>query len=210
MILDTFLKQAAEDRPVYLTDVREAFQAQGTRPFHLHAVLYDGSVRVFPLKLPQGEGEFLAEYVHAHIYNILSTLGAVRMDIYLDQEDRALAALAGGLGEVFQVDRAKGERTGYGKCLNVNERVLAALFQGRERFAFRMLDITEEPAGTETLRAAAGQPVFAQLPGRTRGRMLLGMDVGGTDVKLAVSVDGQLVLCKELTGFPPPLPGRRS
>lgn len=205
-MIQQFLSQAAQDRSVYLSDVRQAFQAQGTRPFHLHAALYDGSVRAFPLLLPETAGAeeeaFAAEYVYAHMYNILSALGGLRVDVYLDRSDRAAAALAGGLNQVFQVDRVKEERTGYGKCLNVNDRVLSFLFRGRERFSFGVHGIETEPAVEPPRPVVCGQPVFANLPALTRGRMVLGMDIGGTDVKLAVSVDGRLALCKEFDWLP--------
>lgn len=204
-MLKTFLEEAARGRSVYITDVRDAFQTRGTRPFHLRAALYDGSVRTFPLLLPETEGQeeaqFVAEYVHASIYNLLSALGGVRLDVYLDRTDRAALALAEGLDRTFQLSLTKAARTGYGRCLNVNERVLAALFHGEKTFSFGVHGIEEEPA-EERSSPAAGQPVFSRLPALTAGRMLLGMDVGGTDVKLAVSADGRLELCKEFDWFP--------
>jgi len=205
-MVSAFLQKANSGLPVYLTDVREAFQSRGTRPFHLHVTLYDHTVRVFPLTLPDAseetEADFVAEYVHAYVYNILSALGALRLDIYLDRQDRALAGLAEGLDTVFQTGCSKGERSGYGKCLNVNERVLSALFPEREEFTFRIFDIKNEPTVSTTPALFQNRPVFAQLPGRTAGKLLLGMDVGGTDVKLAVSVDGRLALCKEFDWDP--------
>ena len=79
MNIKTFLQQAANGRSVYITDVREAFQAQGRRPFHLHVTLYDRSVRAFDLLLPETAGAdeemFVADYVCASIYNLLSSLG---------------------------------------------------------------------------------------------------------------------------------------
>ena len=205
-MLETFLQRAKEDLPVYLTDVRAAFQAHGTRPFHLQLTLYDGTVKQFPLLLPGTkngeEAEFVASYVYATIYNLLSSLGAVRVDIRLDPRDTAAVKLAASLDEVFQTGLAKPARTGYGKCLNVNERTLAALTGGRERFCFRALDVADEPAVCETAAAAGAQPVFSSLPAMTAGRMLLGMDIGGTDIKLAASVDGRLSVCKEFDWFP--------
>lgn len=208
-MLKTFLEKAANDQSVYITDVREAFQAEGKRPFHLHVTLYDGSVRAFDLCLPETAGEdeeqFVAEYVCANVYNLLSSLGGVRIDVYLDQSDKGTVSLAQGLDRVFQLDLAKTARTGYGKCLNVNERILAVLFGGKERFSFGVHDVKDEPA-VEAPKAVTGSPVFDKLPAMTQGRMLLGMDIGGTDVKLAVSVDGQLALCKEFDWFPASYP----
>ena len=38
-MLNDFLEQAKKDEPVYITDVRNAFEKEGTRPFHLHVTL---------------------------------------------------------------------------------------------------------------------------------------------------------------------------
>ena len=204
-MLKNFLEQAANDKCVYITDVREAFQAEGKRPFHIHVTLYDRSVRAFDLRLPETAGEdeerFVAEYVYANVYNLLSSLGGLRIDVYLDPADQAALVLARGLDRVFQLDRAKAERTGYGKCLNVNERILAALFGETERFSFTVRDVKDEPAA-EPPKPVTGKPVFDSLPDRTRGKMVLGMDIGGTDVKLAVSANGRLALCKEFDWLP--------
>ena len=52
-MLQRFLEQAGADEPVFITDVREAFLKNGSRPFHLHVHLYDGSVRRFEVLLPE-------------------------------------------------------------------------------------------------------------------------------------------------------------
>lgn len=205
-MLDMFLKQANADQPVYITDVRNAFQKAGTRPFHIHVTLYDGTVRCFPLLLPetghQEECDFVRSYIHATIYNILSSLGAVHIDLYFDPKDQAAMDMAQQLDQVFQTALAKPERTGFGKCLNVNERTIYALTQGKEQFSFRIFDIANEPAVSEAVSAVCTQPVFAQLPAMAENRMILGMDIGGTDIKLAVSIDGELAICKEFDWFP--------
>lgn len=205
-MLDTFMRRASEDFPVYITDVRDAFQDQGSRPFHIHVTLYDETSRRFALRLPEtetkAEADFVAAYVHATIYNILSSLGALRIDVYLDPADAGLMDLAQNLDSVFQTALPKSQRTGYGKCLNVNERTLAALTGGQTQFAFHVLDIGKEPAVPEAAVMNYGQSVFQTLPAMTAGRMVLGMDIGGTDIKLAVSVDGNLAICKEFDWFP--------
>lgn len=212
-MLNTFLRRARQDLPVYLTDVRRAFQEEGTQPFSLHVTLYDGSVKRFPLLLPEtrkeAEAKFVSSYVHAVIYNILSSLGAVRIDVYLDPRDARTCALAANLGEVFQTRLPKTERTGYGKCLNVNERILRCFAAESGPFGFRMLDIAEEPEVPPAAPTPAVHGIFEKLPALTAGRMILGMDVGGTDIKLAASVDGKLRLCKEFDWFPASYPTAR-
>ena len=148
-MLAEFLRQAREDRPVYITDVRRAFQSGGTRP-------------QFPLRLPETrtpeEAEFVRSYVHAMLYNILSSLGALRIDLYLDPSDRECAEMAQALDTVFQTDLPKASRTGFGKCLNVNERTVFALTQGRESFSFRVCDIAGEPQVSEPETLACSEP----------------------------------------------------
>ena len=205
-MLNDFLEQAKKDEPVYITDVRNAFEKEGTRPFHLHVTLYDESKKCFPLSLPetgsQEEEEFAASYVHAMIYNILSSLGAVKIEIYTDAEDEKAAALAEGLDEVFQTKASKAERTGYGKSLNVNERILSVLLKGKYCFRFERKDVSEEKPVESKAQETKGEAVFAALPELAKDKMLLGIDIGGTDIKLTASVKGALAVYKEFDWFP--------
>lgn len=200
-MLQTFLQQAHQDEPVYITDVRRAFQAEGTEPFHLHVTLYGGEVRRFPLMLPQWHGEeekeFVRSYVYATVYNILSSLGAARITVFVKRSSRETCDLAESLSSVFQVSASKNDRKGYGKCLNVNERVLSILNGGKTAFAFEVKDVSEEPAEKKTSGSNEKQPVFDTLPALAQNKMLLGIDIGGTDIKLAASVNGKLAVCKE-------------
>ena len=204
-ILQTFIQTARADEPVYISGVRDAFQREGTRPFHFHVHLYDGSVRRFALKLPAcadgEESHFVTEYLNAMIYNALSALGAREIAVYVDPGDAALLRYAGGLGETFQVDAPLCARSGYGKCLNVNERTLASICGPEVRFGFRVADIATEPE-VAPIPDAAGNPVFAELPGRAARGMRMGMDVGGTDVKVVAALDGKLCAFKEYDWFP--------
>ncbi len=205
-MLENFLRQAKADEPVYITDVRNVFQKEGTRPFHLHVVLYDGSERSFSLQLPKTESQeeeaFVASYVHAMIYNILSSLGAVKIEIYLNQKDEKSEKLARELDEVFQTGLAKAERSGYGKSLNVNERVLAVLLKGKYQFEFVQKDVSEEKPVQVEKKGDKIQPIFASLPKLAEDKMILGIDIGGTDIKLTASVNGNLAVYKEFDWFP--------
>ena len=114
-MLQQFLVSARADRPVYISRVRDAFQAEGTRPFHFHVRLYDDAVRRFALKVPacEGaeEGAFVETYLNAMLYNVLSSLGAKRIDIYFDPSDSAMADYVSRLNGIFQVDAPITTRT---------------------------------------------------------------------------------------------------
>lgn len=206
-MLQNLLKRAEQDRPVYLCEVRDAFSRIGEIPFNCRVTLYDGTVRRFPLRLPcfsEGdEAAFVASYVHASLYNILSALGAARIDIYLDLSRPPVRRLAEGLDSVFQTAMPLNQRNGYGKCLNVNQRILNALRGGGEPFGFFLHDVSEEPEDSLVRPVRMEGEVFAKLPAAAADKMVLGMDVGGTDVKLAAAVCGELVVCKEFDWFPP-------
>lgn len=200
-ILKEFLRTAGEDRPVYISRVRDCFQAEGTRPFHYHVALYDGTVRRFALKVPvcetEAEATFVVDYLNAMLYNTLSSLGAQAIDVYVDLGDNALCSFAERLNDTFQAEAKLSERSGYGKCLNVNQRTLRSLFGEATRFGFHIHDIAEEPAVAEASKPGAGRPVFAELPARAEQGMWMGMDIGGTDVKLVAALNGRLCAFKE-------------
>ena len=204
--IEGFIKRAEADETVYITDVRRSFDKLGTCAFHIHVHMYDGETEVFVLSLPEwetaGQREFVAEYIRAFVFNLLSTLGALRIVIYLDTAQTGLKEIAEGLREDFQMRLAKTERTGYGKSLNVNERTVRALFGGTEEFTMEVRDLSEEPESAAAPAEPAGTAVFAELPGRAEKAFLLGVDVGGTDIKFAVSRDGKLVHCEELNWAP--------
>ena len=204
--IEEFLRRAEADETVYITDVRNAFNRVGTCPFHIHADLYEGQTEVFALRLPKWEDsrqrQFIASYVRAFLYDLLSTLGAVRLVIFLDTADREVVSLAEGLREDFQIDMAMSDRSGYGKCLNVNERILRALFGGQVKFTLEIEDISKETAPAEGKRVQTGEPVFAGISSAAKSLFLLGVDVGGSDVKFAVSLCGKLVHCEEMDWAP--------
>ncbi|AEC01345.1 hypothetical protein [Parasphaerochaeta coccoides] len=205
-MLKKFLERADADDSVYVSEVREAFQQEGCHPFHCHVKLHDGSTRCFPLLLPDfspgSERNFVASYVHAMLYNIISSLGAVKIDIYIDSRNKDIVVLTEELDEVFQTTYPKEERTGYGKCLNVNERMLATLYEAGSRFAFHTYDIAQEPPVSDVLPIHPHTDIFGQLPSISQEKIVMGMDIGGTDVKLVASIKGHLAIFKEYDWFP--------
>ena len=204
--IEEFIRKAQGDQAVYITDVRRSFDKTGTLAFHVHVHMYEDETEVFRMSLPKWENEqqreFVAEYIRAFVFNLLCTLGALRIVIYLDRAESGLLKIAEGLQDDFQMRLAKTERSGYGKSLNVNERTVKALFGSTEKFAFEIRDLSEESAPAGTPSEPVGKPVFAELPNRAEKAFLLGVDVGGTDVKFAVSLDGKLIHCEELNWAP--------
>ncbi len=201
-----FIEDAKADRAVYISDVRARFFEIGSDNFALCVIDYDRNKKLFNLPLPNVKGEkeilFIKEYIHATIYNIISATGALGIEVYRDGHNSALVDIAAELNEVFQLSIPKAQRFGYGKCLNVNERIVSALFGDDECFKITVNSIDKRPDIDIVDENNIETDIFSELPQRTKGRLLMGMDIGGTDIKIAVSYDDRLILCKEYDWYP--------
>lgn len=217
-MLNELMKRAAQDEPVYLPDIRRDFEACGTRRFVIRVRMYSGAEREYDLRLPEtsdeAEEDFVKEYIYAVVYNILSALGALEALVLTDADDLKTRALAESLNDVFQTSLPREQRRGYGKCLNVNERVIHMITGEWRRFSFEVRDL-EKPgadAAADTAHEAENTKSAGISPGQEdpsangavfpgdediAEKSLLGIDIGGTDIKMTASVGGMLMFCKE-------------
>ncbi len=205
-MIQEFLKRGKEDLPIFIGEVREAFEKKGKNPFHVQVKLYDESIKSFELMLPdfdsKEEVDFVSSYVYAFLYNILSSLGAMEISIFIDTAHSPSVEIMKTLDTVFQTKLQKSERSGYGKCLNVNERTLNALWGEAKHFCFSIHDIKEKVEVKEASQTISNDNIFAKLPSIAEKKLVLGMDIGGTDVKLVASINGKLAVFKEFDWFP--------
>ena len=201
--IQAFLEQAARGETVYLPDVRRAFtQAECS-------ILYDLSlsvggnkrweIRVPAVQEPE-ERRFVHEYVYATLYNILSTFGGARMTLQFAKGDNFSKQLCETLDDVFQVHRPKGERSGYGKCLNVTDRINAAT----EKAPFSFV-LTQEalPARSNEAEQHSDAVVACRAAvEKAKSATICGIDIGGTDIKVVGISGGKIVAVKEYDWFP--------
>ncbi|MCR5161194.1 MAG: hypothetical protein K6C06_05425, partial [Lachnospiraceae bacterium] len=217
-MLNELMKRAAQDEPVYLPDIRRDFEACGTRRFVIRVRMYFGAEREYDLRLPEtsdeAEEDFVKEYIYAVVYNILSALGALEAFVLTDADDLKTRALAESLNDVFQTSLPREQRRGYGKCLNVNERVIHMITGEWRKFSFEVRDLEEPDADSaaDTAHEAENRNSAGIAPGQGNPsangavfpgdkdiaeKSLLGIDIGGTDIKMTASVGGMLMFCKE-------------
>ncbi|MCR5161494.1 MAG: hypothetical protein K6C06_06965 [Lachnospiraceae bacterium] len=221
-MLNELMKRAMQDEPVYLPDIRRDFEACGTRRFVIRVRMYSGAEREYDLHLPEtsddAEESFVKEYIYAVIYNILSALGALEVQMLTDADDRKTRALAESLNDVFQTSLPREQRRGYGKCLNVNERVIHMITGEWRQFSFEVCDLenSDEDAAADALADNTTDNFMDNSPDTSPGikqlvtgsaifpgdediaeKSLLGIDIGGTDIKMTASVGGMLMFCKE-------------
>lgn len=203
---EPYILSAEAGEAVWLGDLRASgASAPGAERLVLRLTGCDGLQEDFSLFLPPWRGEkergFALSLLSACVFNLLSARGGRELKIFSRRENEALAALLGELEGVFQLRQSV--RRGCGKAVSVSNRISAALGGGPFAFAFEDLGRCgplppreEKPAPVrldEKLRAVAE---------KAENAFCCGMDVGGTDVKLAVSRGGRLLFTREFDWNP--------
>ena len=198
-MLSQWLQQARNGRSVWLSDVRRGCEVL---PEHVavtvQLTLCDGARRDFSLPIPRwANGEqrqFVQQYVTAFVFNALSALSGREMAFYLDLRETEVVALLGELDDIFQVHKTA--RSGYGKVVNIANRLCRAFGGGTFSFAVRDRS-AYVPAPPEVSRGGDLLPRLRRSVERCGSGVCCGIDIGGTDIKAAVAVDGRLVCVKE-------------
>lgn len=163
---------------MWIGDVRDAIENQAeAMPLTLRLTTLEGNRRDFPCPLPKWktpeERQFVLDYLCAGVYNLLSALGGEQLEYCYAPEQTELAELISEARENLRPDSS-----GYGRITREVERI--GRLAGRED-----PDTKKQPG--ETLPAYLWRVAERSLAG-----VRAGIDVGGTDIKCAVSVDGEL------------------
>lgn len=207
-MLNKFCSLSQKGEAVWINDVRAAFDAdKNARPLTLRLTCLDGSGRGYDCPVPRWsnaqERGFVRDYLTARIFNVLSCWSGRELTAYFDTDDTELAAL------VEECIAAFGSVPGLKKVLNVAARLCRGT--GNAPFEMKTGDIAAMPVLKSTVEKNAGQlggRLRAAVDGCARGAYC-GMDVGGTDIKLAVSLDGRLIAVKEYDWNPAASPTAR-
>lgn len=203
-VIDGWLAAAKKDEPVWIADVRGVC-ADMPDAAHLTArtVCFDGAARDFAIALPRWETRsqrrFVSEYLRACIFNILSVHSGQRMELYFDTLDGPVRKLLEELPAAFQVD-SRG-RTGIGKAVSVADRLCRAF--GTGPFAFALRDRAQyAPSPLQARAEPCLAARIARAVERARRGLVCGVDIGGTDIKLALARDGELLTVRVLDWDP--------
>jgi hypothetical protein len=201
-MISEFLKKAKAGEPVYINTVYDSFQSLSSEESQtlncVLTLLENEEIRYFPIKIPrfQGNGEedlFIKEYVWAELYNILSSLGGKKMDIYIEEKNTQLVHFAQELNNVFDIGKNRGDRRGYGRAVNVIDRMLGTLAPDSEGFQFYIDSLDKIPTlenGKKNL--VRDVEVYHSVTKNLEGKILCGIDVGGTDIKIVLVKDGNI------------------
>ena len=200
-MLSDLIRAAAQGEPLWVPDLRAAFASgPDTAKLILRLRLIHGEIRDYPLFLPRWstseEQRFVAEFLYANIYNLLSVCSGRELCLYFDPEDNALMSLVQTLEDVFQIHRPN--RRGYGKVINIADRLCSA--EGYAPFRFSVAALQDYvPARHKPDEATDGSLAIRlqHLCCAAESPVLCGIDIGGTDIKLCLSVNGRLICTGE-------------
>ena len=195
-MIETFLDAAARDEPVWIADVRAAAEAEADTAHVSVRLLRPGGGTVdFSIPIPRTETaegqELVWEYLRATVFNILAVHGGQALQFLYDW-DMYTGSLVRMLPRAFQVIERR--RSGYGKAVSVANRIDRAL-GGRE---FDIIYTYAKPLfpAPEPRAAIDGGNLAKRLTeaaARADQGLYCGVDVGGTDIKLVLARDGELL-----------------
>ena len=207
------IEQAKAGQSVYITDLHAVFGAladgESDRLACVVEMLDGTGLRRFDLSVPRVDGlgseerAFVEDYVHAEVYNIVSALGGKRMAVYSDQGSAELLSILNRLPAVFGIGLPRSSRSGYARSVNVTDRMIDALSPGAPAFTFEFGPMERAPAAIRP--PALSVDLVAFFRGRTghlEGKALIGLDVGGTDIKAVLVDDGRIIDTVEYDWFP--------
>lgn len=194
-ILSEFAAAAERNENVWISDVRSAFEniPDADRLIIRHTRL-DGGTRDIECHIPRWETEegrlFAVDYLTARIFNLLSVFSAQKLELFFDETDERLSSFVSESLSRFSAV------SGLKKPLNVAARLSRTL--GKNAFSFQPRPIDEySPAEARNVLNSPASNSFDTVFRKAEEGLQCGIDVGGTDIKLALSLDGKLIAIKE-------------
>jgi hypothetical protein len=216
-VIRDLVDAATRGEPVYISALRERFaNLASTVSFDLVARFegFEGDDRVFVFRLPRfatlaaDERAMVTEYVLAGVYNIISTLGGRSLVLGSDGDDGEGHLLAATIEREFGIGRERVARPGYGRAVNVSERMDVAIatpgMTDIGHFRVAVAAGPRPPAGHDDPSVPRGgmAGLAAAATADLGDTAIVGMDIGGTDIKLCLAVDGRAVRFIEYDWFP--------
>jgi len=191
--IQQFIKSAENGESVYIYEVRDTFEDIDSKvECIIETSINDVKKWQVPIPYVQSEEEkkFIENYFYSNIYNILSTYGGKQMTLCVPPDEKHIGELCYALNDIFQVNSKRIDRYGYGKCLNVTDRINAAF--GHPPFKFYVTNekiITKkENSGRNENKDVISE--YRKTVKAASDKILIGLDIGGTDIKAIGTVNG--------------------
>ena len=204
-VLSRWVQEAKVGSPVWINDVREASLASpDCQKVIFRLTLCDGTQKdychAFPLWETAEERRFVQEYFCACVFNTLAALGGQELRFFYDRSCEAIADLIQDVRMLFSPLSMSGH--GYSKAVRVANRLCAAAGTAPFHFAEADLDFWSPlPGQVDTAAGDLGQ-LLRRTAEKADVAVCCGIDVGGTDIKLAIADHGRLAAVRELDWNP--------
>lgn len=199
-MLKDLLADSRRDEPLWLPDLRETFsQMSDGIPLILRLSSFDGKTRDYRHTLPTWksaeERELITKYLCATVYNAMSVCGGYDLCIYTDNSRGEVMELLEELRGKFQLEASS--RSGLGKVINIANRMGRAF--GKGDFVLHEKDQKEySPLSDEIHRDSAPlQERLKSICQKANDLNCVGIDIGGTDIKLVAASRGSIIAIKE-------------
>ncbi|MCK5757474.1 MAG: hypothetical protein KAH14_00155 [Clostridiales bacterium] len=206
-MLKRMIESAKQGDNVFITDVRNNFKSLGVMGENIVIeldLIKKGDTRYFELIVPDisedatEEVNFIESYIRAEIYNMLSSLGARGLTVYFNTENMMLNTILAEVREAFCMDKPLSERTGYGNCMNVIDRMIRAIHGENEKFYYVLKDSCDRPDEMPDYKEDTTESdMLKKVTESLEGKLVCGIDIGGTDIKVALAGDGNISCFKE-------------
>ena len=195
-LIDKYIGLSRQGEAVWISEVREAFASEpGTKALKLRLSCLDGTQRNYACPVPDWETEeqrsFLLRYLRARVFNVLSCYSGRALYLGLDMEDGELRALAEDCLAAFY------REPGLKKALNIAGRLCRSLGLPAFEMGLEGLDNHGASPAPETGPGEGLETKLRRAVESCRRGAFCGIDVGGTDIKLALALDGRLLAVKE-------------
>jgi hypothetical protein len=210
------IDQADTGNSVYINNVRDLFlhyPDSESETIHLLLLSMENDEKIhFQVKIPDPENaspillNYIERYLYAEIYNILSTLGGRSLQVFFNKTNASVEKLCHSLDAAFGLYLSRHDRPGYGRCINVIDRMLSALIQNTEnspRFKFEYFSEDEFVNPKKSLDSTKYVPdAFTRSVSSLGEKIICGVDIGGTDIKLVLTKGDNIIAFKEYDWFP--------
>lgn len=193
--LRSWMARAEAGEPLWLPELLEESRTMEERDCVVFRLsLPDGTQRDYSFFFPVWETEeergFVLRMMKACAFNLLSACSGAELCYYLDTDYNVRWNLIRDLIRELQED-------GYGKVLRVSNRICADA--GLPPLAFSWRDAVQwQPLSEpDPSPAASPLPELRAAVSEAAHGLRCGLDIGGTDIKLVVARDGELVIARE-------------
>lgn len=216
-MLEKFINRAEQDLPVYINSLESFFislDQDETQELSIVLEDLDRTDIFFTVKIPylndlmKSEIRLIQEFLFARVYNILSSLGGRSLTFMVSdlEKDKNLKQILYSFPVVFGQGDSRKNRQGYGRSLNVIERMVNVQDPDWSGFEFCIKNGTPiKPIRIENeLRETFNSPLakFKTIAYCPPNKRICGIDIGGTDIKLCVAEGERIVCFKEYDWFP--------